>query len=227
MHRCRPDVAPEFVWAGCRIRSTWSRSRTHTAPGTPSTWSSRRPRDQVQPKLHSYRLPQARRPDPDRQAAPVRRRSRARRSRSRDDLFPNPWSLGEFRWVGRLVAIHVPLQPARPPGPAARRHRREDRRGEGRSSTSRARRSSTTPEACFVRRPRRDGRDRSGCRERDGWNHLYLYDAQDRRGQEPDHARASGSSAASTASTRKRGRSGSAPAASVPGRTRTTSTTAA
>ena len=23
--------------------------------------------------------------------------------------------------------------------------------------------------------------------ERDGWNHLYLYDAQDRQGEEPDH----------------------------------------
>ena len=50
---------------------------------------------------------------------------------------------------------------------------------------------------------------------------------QDRRGQEPDHARASTSSGGSTGSTRTSGRSGSAPAARTRTRTRTSSTTTA
>ena len=62
--------------------------------------------------------------------------------------------------------------------------------------------------------------------ERDGWNHLYLIDAHDGRGEEPDHAGRVGGAAASIASTTRSGRSGSTPAASTRARTRTTSTIA-
>ena len=63
--------------------------------------------------------------------------------------------------------------------------------------------------------------------EKDGWRHLYLIDAKTGAVEEPDHARASGSSAASTGSTRRSGRSGSGPAARTRTRTRTSSTTTA
>ena len=52
--------------------------------------------------------------------------------------------------------------------------------------------------------------------ERDGWNHLYLFDADDRRPSRTRSPTANGSCAASTASTTRSGRSGSAPAASDP-----------
>ena len=53
--------------------------------------------------------------------------------------------------------------------------------------------------------------------ERDGWNHLYLYRRADRGGQEPDHQGATGSSAASTASTRRSGQIWFRAGGSVPG----------
>ncbi len=63
--------------------------------------------------------------------------------------------------------------------------------------------------------------------ERDGWNHLYLYDAADRQREEPDHQGRLGRPRRRIAWTRRSGRSGSGPAAFGPGRTPITSTCAA
>ena len=134
------------------------------------------PRDQVQPKLQSVRLPQTRRPAGDREAAPVRRR------RGQGDR-------------GRRRALHQPLEPRRvSPGRPTRRGspssttsggtrlcawsrltRRPARRS--RSSTSGATPSSTTRRRCSGTTCAETG-EIIWASERDGWNHLYLYDGR-------------------------------------------------
>ena len=57
------------------------------------------PSDQVQPKLHSMRLPQARRRDPASASRTCSTSTRRKEIPVNDELFPNPWSVGEFRWA--------------------------------------------------------------------------------------------------------------------------------
>ena len=99
------------------------------------------------------------------------------------------------------------------------------RRARGRSRKSRRRSSTTTarPRRCrpasAIRYDLADGKEIVWMSERDGWNHLYLYRRRDRRGEEPDHQGRRGWSAhVDQASTRRSGRSGSAPAAWTAGK---------
>ncbi len=63
--------------------------------------------------------------------------------------------------------------------------------------------------------------------ERDGWNHLYLYDGVTGRGEAADHEGRLGRAQRPRTSTKRSGRSGSAPAGCIRARTRTSSTTTA
>ena len=103
--------------------------------------------------------------------APDRRRQRALPERLRPDAASS--------WRKDSRAVHVRVQPARPPGLPRHRGRRGHRRRRARSSPRSRRRSSTT------RRQRqlsgsghvaRRARKSIWMSERDGWNHLYLYD---------------------------------------------------
>ena len=94
-----------------------------------------------------------------------------------DDLFAQPLEPRRVRLVGRLVAVHLPLQPAGAPGPAARRDRRGDRRGAGRSSTSGATTFIDYSQKMFRHDVAETG-EILWASERDGWNHLYLYDGR-------------------------------------------------
>ena len=121
------------------------------------------PHDQVQPKLHSLRLPQARRPHRPGQAAAVRRgreeTHRRERRAVRQSLEHHRHPLG-----ARLEPLHVPLQPARAPGAADRGRRRRQAARPGRSSTSKRRRSSTTRASSSSHYLDETRRDSSGCR---------------------------------------------------------------
>jgi dipeptidyl aminopeptidase/acylaminoacyl peptidase len=131
------------------------------------------PRDQVQPKLHSYdylkpgdRIPQARPHLFDveaRKEIPIS-----------GDLFPNPWSITDLRWnpdskgftflynerghqVLRVIAVDA---------------------ATGQARTIIDERSKTFVDysgKCFARYLDRGG-EIVWMSERDGWNHLYLYD---------------------------------------------------
>ena len=69
----------------------------------------------------------------------------------------------------------VRVQPARPSGLSRDRDRRHDREARERSSRRRRRRSSSTQGKRF-REDIADGKEIIWASERDGWNHLYLYD---------------------------------------------------
>ena len=120
------------------------------------------------------RVPQAGRPRARRQAAPVRRGREKGNPRRRRTVF-EPRS-SRIPLGARLQPFRIPLQPARPSGASRRRRGRPDRRGEpvideqsktfiDYSGKKYDRYLDATDEILWMS-------------ERDGWNHLYLYDAK-------------------------------------------------
>lgn len=133
------------------------------------------PKDQVQPKLHSYdyRKPGDRVPHPRPQLFHVPERRRIAIS---DELFPNPWSLTEFRWEpdsSRFTFLYNQR------GHQVMRVMAVD------AATGAARALVDEQPATFFcyssklfLRHLPATRELIWMSERDGWNHLYLYDAE-------------------------------------------------
>ena len=183
------------------------------------------PEDQLQPKYSTrfYAKPgDVARP---RAAGPLRRRGARRRAPSTTRSSPTPTSCRASSGA-RTAGAHLRVQPARPPGVPGHRGRRGNRRGAGRH-LARSRRPSSRYSGKKFRHDVADGREIIWMSERDGWNHLYLYRRRDRRGEEPDHEGRVGGARRLEAWTMRSGRSGSARAACIPARTRTSSTTTA
>ncbi|MBN1417585.1 MAG: DPP IV N-terminal domain-containing protein [Planctomycetes bacterium] len=132
------------------------------------------PRDQLQPKLHFYLYlkPGDRIPLAKPQLFDVEAR---RHIPVRDDLFPNPWSITDIRWdrdgrrftfvynqrghqVLRVIAVEA---------------------ASGRARTLIDERSPTFIDYAHKQflHYDEDAREMIWMSERDGWNHLYLYDA--------------------------------------------------
>jgi len=133
------------------------------------------PKDQLQPKLHShnYRKPGDDIPTAKSHLFDVGRRAEIPVS---DDLFPTPWSIGEFRWqrdsrrftflynqrgheVLRIVAVDAET------GEAAAIVDETSKTFVDYSQKKYSQYLDDTSEIIWMS-------------ERDGWNHLYLYDAR-------------------------------------------------
>ena len=182
------------------------------------------PKDQLQPKLQSYEY--------------LKPGDRVAVSRPHmfdvaleheipidDSLFANPWTIGDVRWapdssrftfvynqrghqVLRIIAVDAATGKARAIVDE-QSHTFIDYSGKLFAEYL----DGPNPEIIWMS-------------ERDGWNHLYLYDADYRHGEEPDHQGPMGGAQAWTGWTRKNARSGSGPAASAPARTPIMSTIA-
>ena len=166
-------AAGGLVVAGLETR--WSRSGPTPPPGTPSTWSSRRPRDQVQPKLQSmeYLKPG--------DEIPVRKPhlfdvESLKEVPVSDELFPNPYEVGNFRWAATRRASRSCTTSAGTRSCGSSRWTRGPARRR-RSWTSTATRSSIIPASSSPSTSTTPARS-IWMSERDGWNHLYLYDAK-------------------------------------------------
>ena len=158
----------------------------------------------------------------------------ARRSRVDNALFPNAvrrcrelaWRKDSraftFEYNQRGHQVYRVIEVDAATGTRARGHRR---RAEDVLRLPHARTARWPTRASSYRYDVDDGKEIIWMSERDGWNHLYLYDGATGAGEEPDHQGRRGSCAASSASTRRSGRSGSAPAAWIRARIRTSSTT--
>jgi hypothetical protein len=107
-------------------------------------------------------------------------------SSSRRRPLPQPVHAVSPRLAQGQPGVHVRVQPARPPGLPRHRGGRRHRRRAPSSRRSRRPSSTTTPVKKF-RHDVDDGREVIWMSERDGWNHLYLYDGATGRGEEPDH----------------------------------------
>ena len=192
---------------------------------TRSTWSSRRRAARSSRRLHTltYMKPGDKLPIAKPHLFEVGSRKEIPIS---DELFPNPWSLDQVRWEADGKRVHVPLQPARPPGAALHRPWTPRPARRARSSTTRARRSSTTPASSLCTSCRRPVKS-SGCPSAMAGITCICTTAQDRQGEEPDHQGEVGRPRRGARGRRTSARSGSAPAASIPSRTRITSTIAA
>ena len=120
------------------------------------------PKDQLQPKLHSYDYlkPGDRIPLSKPQLFDV-----AGRKHIPDQRRAVPQSLEHHRPAlgARFAAVHLPLQPARPPGAPRRRRGRRHGQGPADHRRSRAGRSSTTPASSSRTTWTRPARS-SGCR---------------------------------------------------------------
>ena len=92
-------------------------------------------------------------------------------------LFPNAYDMTPPRVAKRQPRRHLRIQPARPPGLPRHRGRRRHRQARAPSST---RRRQDVLLLFAARSSARDIADGDGeiiwMSERDGWNHLYLYD---------------------------------------------------
>ena len=208
------------------LEAGWSPCAPARATSARSPWSSRRRATSSSRSSSHDHLPQARRRDRRRASRTCSTSRSASEIPVNDELFANPWSI-----IARALG-------------------RRTRRGSRSSTTSAGTRCCGW--SASTRRPARRGRSSTResktfidyahkqfctqCRttgemiwmsERDGWNHLYLYDAQDRQGEEPDHQGRVGRPRRRSRGRARSGRSGSGPAASTRSRTRTTSTTAA
>ena len=141
-------------------------------------------------------------------------------------LFPNPYELSRLEWRtdssaftfeynqrGHQVYRVIEVDAADRRG--ARRHQR------GAEDVLHA-----TPSKKY-RYDVADGREVIWMSERDGWNHLYLYDGATGPGEEPDHEGRVGRPRRRRRWTRRSARSGSARAGCTRARTRTSSTTTA
>ena len=122
------------------------------------------------------RVRQARRSAGHRAAGAVRRRD-AQADRHRQHAVPQSLSLIALGVAEGRPRLHLRVQPARPPGVprhrsgrATRQGARADRRGE--QDVHRLQPARSYP-ACY---DVEDGKEIIWVSERDGWNHLYLYD---------------------------------------------------
>ena len=159
--------------------------RTHTVPERTVYEVDSSLRGEVQPKLTSY--PYFKPGDDIPVHKPHLFDVESRKEIAVNDaLLATPFDISDTPLGDRFVALHVSLQPARASGPAHHRRRRRRPARPGRSSTSRARRSSTTPASSSTNYLEDTG-EIIWMSERDGWNHLYLYDAKTGAGEEPDH----------------------------------------
>ena len=109
-----PPARPEVWWSPDSKHLV--ALRTHTGPGHTVYMVESSPARPGPAEAASLRLPQARRPRSRSRKPHLFDVAAAKEIPVDDDLFPNPWSIDEVRWARRLLALHVPLQPARPPG---------------------------------------------------------------------------------------------------------------
>ena len=91
------------------------------------------------------------------------------------NLFPNPYANSRLEWRAGQPRGDVRVQPARPPALSRHRDRRDDGPDAALDRGDAARRSSSTP-ASGIASMLADGKEIIWASERDGWNHLYLYD---------------------------------------------------
>ena len=133
------------------------------------------PEDQLQPKHSTLQYAKPGDVLDARAAGALRRRHqeadrRRRRARSRTPTTTLPLDVAQGQ-----PRRHVRIQPARPPGLPRDRDRRADRQARARSS-ARSRRRSSHYSGKRYRYDVADGKEIIWMSERDGWNHLYLYD---------------------------------------------------
>ena len=142
------------------------------------------PKDQLQPKLHtlSYAKPGDKMPIDKPYLFDVTQKSGQAID---DELFTNPWSISEIRWwpdsstftflynqrghqVLRIVGVDAAT-------------------GQARAIVDETSKTFVEYSGKYFCRYLDDTQEIVWMSERDGWNHLYLYDAVTGQGQEPDH----------------------------------------
>ena len=134
------------------------------------------------------RLPQAGRPHSAHQAASVRRRREETDSHQRRTVSAIPGASNEIRWDRDSKRFTFLYNQRGHQVLRVDRRRCRQRRRRARSSTRQSKTFIDYAGKQFYRYLDDTG-EIIWMSERDGWNHLYLYDAQDRRGEEPDHQR--------------------------------------
>ena len=185
------------------------------------------PADQVQPKLHDAAIRQAGRRRRSRSAAPSSTSTRAKQLSDRERSLPE-----SVRDVAARVAAGQPdRQPSSTRSAATRRF--ASSRSSATSGAARAvdlRGAEDVLQQLAQVQPRRRGTPASEIlwmSERDGWNHLYLYDGATGKVKNQITRGRLGRARRRRRSTKRSGRSGSAPAACIPARTRTSCTSTA